>query len=90
MDIEEIMQQAQTMQQRMLALQEKLGDEIVSAGTSDRVRVEMTCRKSVRTVVIGEQWWREVGPEEAAKHILVRLNEAEARPMRGCRTKPNA
>lgn len=78
MTIEEIMQQAQSMQQRMLALQERLGKELVSAGTSDRVRVEMTCRKSVQKINIGEQWWRDSGPEDAAKHILARLNEAEA------------
>lgn len=78
MNIQQIMQQAQTMQKRMLELQEQLGgEEVTGQASGGLVKVTMTCRKSVRGVKIDPSVIDPSDPEMLEDLITAACNDAE-------------
>lgn len=78
MNIQQIMQQAQTMQKRMLELQEQLGnEEITGQSGGGLVKITMTCRKAVRGVKIDPSVIDPSDPEMLEDLIKAACNDAE-------------
>ncbi len=80
MNIQQIMQQAQVMQKRMLELQEQLGNEEVTGQSGGGlVKVTMTCRKAVRGVKVDPSVIDPADPEMLEDLIKAACNDAEAK-----------
>lgn len=78
MNIQQIMQQAQVMQKRMLELQDQLGgEEVTGQAGGGLVKVTMTCRKSVRGVKIDPSVIDPADPEMLEDLIVAACNDAE-------------
>lgn len=80
MNVQQIMQQAQVMQKRMLELQEQLGNEtVVGQAGGGLVKITMTCRKSVRGVKVDKSVIDPNDPEMLEDLILAACNDAESK-----------
>ena len=80
MNIQQIMAQAQTMQKKMLELQEQLGNEEVTGQSGGGlVKITMTCRKSVRGVKIDPSVIDPADPEMLEDLIKAACNDAETK-----------
>ena len=80
MNVQQIMQQAQVMQKRMLELQEQLGqEEVTGQAGGGLVKVTMTCRKSVRGVKIDKSVIDPNDPEMLEDLVLAACNDAETK-----------
>jgi DNA-binding YbaB/EbfC family protein len=80
MNIQQIMQQAQVMQKRMLELQDQLGnEEITGDAGGGLVKVTMTCRKSVRGIKIDPSVIDPADPEMLEDLITAACNDAETK-----------
>lgn len=80
MNIQQIMQQAQVMQKRMLELQDQLGnEEVTGQAGGGLVKVTMTCRKSVRGVTVDPSVIDPSDPEMLEDLIKAAANDAETK-----------
>ncbi len=80
MNIQQIMQQAQVMQKRMLELQDQLGgEEVTGQSGGGLVKVTMTCRKSVRGVKVDPSVIDPSDPEMLEDLIKAAANDAETK-----------
>ena len=79
MDIQQIMQQAQAMQQKMQELQEELGDtETEGSAGGGMVVVRATCRGEVRNIYIDDSLMKVEEKEMLEDLLKAALNDAKS------------
>jgi len=80
MDIQKMMQQAKVMQDKMQAMQEKLGEvEVEGTAGAGMVNVTATCKGEIRAIKIDESMLQPSEKEILEDLIKAALNDAKAK-----------